>query len=75
MAVYCWSGRQPRCIAFQFGNFQLKSFHRCLKFDDLIHLIPQHQYEVGDRFGISPDKFDNLLPRWATRYHENHRSF
>ena len=51
MAVYCWSGRQPRCIAFQFGNFQLKSFHRCLKFDDL---IPQRQYEVGNRFGIGP---------------------
>jgi hypothetical protein len=72
MAVYCWSGRQPRCIAFQFGNFQLKSFHRCLKFDVL---IPQHQYEVGDRFGISPGKFNNLLSRWAIRCHEYHRSF
>ena len=71
MAVYCWSGRQPRCIAFQFSDLGFENRDMRFKSYDM---ILQHQDEIGNRFGIGPGEFDKVLSRWATRYHECHPS-
>ena len=51
MAAYCRICRQPRWVALQFSDLGFE--YRDMRFKSY-DLIPQHQDEIGNRFGIGP---------------------